>query len=35
MQKVNGKGGGNKKVATGGSKMGLNEIISCISEILV
>lgn len=35
MQKINGKGGGNKKVATGGSKMGLNEIISCISEILV
>ena len=34
MEKINGKGGGNKKIATGGSKIGINEILTAIEEIL-
>ena len=34
MEKINGKGGGNKKIATGGSKIGINEILIAIKGIL-
>lgn len=33
MHKIEGKGGGNKKVATGGSKMDINKIIDYISKL--
>ena len=35
MKKIGGKGGGNKKVATGGSNTGIKEIINSIVEILI